>query len=268
MEKSLVARTWSGVIFVAVILCAVCWSPKWGAGVLFTVLALASMREFYAVWLDTARRRTLLCMGAALFLLVAVFGITHAGWPLLGLAGLIPFLAVLMICTLYARDARPLVVVSVACWGIVYIALPFALLVHVSGMEHADALLAGYFMLLWVNDSGAYLTGVTFGRHRLMESVSPRKSWEGFWGGALLTVALSLVMQRFMPGLPDTWWVVSLLVVCFGVYGDLFESLLKRSLGVKDSGRFMPGHGGLLDRFDSLLASAPAFWLYLMIGMQ
>lgn len=267
MEKSLIARTWSGVIFAAVILGVVCWSPKWLAGVLFTLLTLATMREFYAVWLSTAHRRVVLCMAAALCLLALVFGVTHLGWPLFRLAFIVPFLPVLMISTLYAHDAQPLAVAATAFWGFLYVAVPFAFLIHISGMPHASELLAGFFLLLWVNDSGAYLTGVTFGKHRLMESVSPKKSWEGLWGGALLTVASALVMMRFMPGLPGSWWAAALLVVALGVYGDLFESLLKRSLGVKDSGRFMPGHGGLLDRFDSLLAAAPVFWLYLMIAL-
>ena len=121
-------------------------------------------------------------------------------------------------------------------------------------------------MFIWVNDSFAYLTGMTFGKHRLFERISPKKSWEGFIGGAVASVVAGYVFSLFETDL--VWWqwlIFSLLVVVFGTFGDLMESLIKRSVGVKDSGRIIPGHGGLLDRFDSMLLAVPVIFLYLQL---
>src|SRR5690606_21018208 len=111
--------------------------------------------------------------------------------------------------------------------------------------------------ILWGNDTGAYLIGKFFGRHRLFERISPNKTWEGFVGGALLAVAVSLILAHYLPVLPSWQWVgIALVVSLFGTFGDLVESMLKRSHHVKDSGAVLPGHGGLLDRFDGLLFAA------------
>ena len=124
----------------------------------------------------------------------------------------------------------------------------------------------GFFILLWANDTFAYLTGIIFGKHRLFERISPKKSWEGFFGGLVGTVVLSFLVAKLFPVLPFYHWMaVAALIVVFGVYGDLIESLLKRNLKIKDSGHFLPGHGGILDRFDSVLLAAPMVYFYLKL---
>lgn len=117
-----------------------------------------------------------------------------------------------------------------------------------------------------MNDSGAYLAGTAFGRHRLMERISPKKSWEGFFGGAIPALIVAMFLSRWL-GVIDLWeWIiVSVIVSIAGTYGDLAESMLKRSIGVKDSGTIMPGHGGFLDRFDSALISFPLVFLFISL---
>jgi len=115
-----------------------------------------------------------------------------------------------------------------------------------------------------VNDTGAYLIGVTFGKHRLFERISPKKSWEGFVGGAIAAFVSGYVFSIYMPQISLINWIVfSEIIVIFGTFGDLMESMLKRTLEVKDSGNVIPGHGGLLDRFDSMLLAGPVVFIYL-----
>jgi phosphatidate cytidylyltransferase len=148
---------------------------------------------------------------------------------------------------------------SVLIFGLVYIAIPYSLLAFLvfpgaNNHQYTSGILLGLLALIWLNDTGAYVFGMLFGKHRLFERISPKKSWEGAIGGTIVTIVLGYCMNFFVPFLSRADWIIlSLLVSVFGVFGDLFESLLKRSAGVKDSGNLMPGHGGILDRMDSLL---------------
>ena len=118
----------------------------------------------------------------------------------------------------------------------------------------------------WINDTGAYCTGMLFGKHRLFERISPKKSWEGSIGGGVFSIIAAIVMAHYFPFMPISIWIgLALTVVIFGTLGDLTESLLKRTIGIKDSGNILPGHGGMLDRFDSTLMAVPAAVVYLYI---
>ncbi len=265
MDKTLLPRTWSGLLFVAVLLGAVCWRPESACAVLF-LLALGVLREFYSVWLQTSLKWKWLAMLPGVYLLgITCFFLYGQAGPL-WFAGLVPVMLALMALELFSSDADPLRRLAVIWWGVAYIAVPFAMMMHLATMPDGQRLLPGFFLLTWMNDSGAYLIGITFGKHRLMPRISPLKSWEGFWGGAVCALLLSLLLSHWLKTLPLSGWLITaVLVVVFGVFGDLFESMLKRYLGLKDSGHFMPGHGGMLDRFDAVLVSFPMVWLYLMI---
>jgi phosphatidate cytidylyltransferase len=148
------------------------------------------------------------------------------------------------------------------------VSLPFALLNNILyfNEEWNPYLLLAVFIIIWVNDTFAYLVGSTLGKHRLFERISPKKSWEGFVGGAVAALGAGYVLSLFIIDL--AWWqwlIFSLLVVVFGTFGDLMESFIKRSVKVKDSGRLIPGHGGLLDRFDSMLLVVPIIYFYLLL---
>ena len=137
-------------------------------------------------------------------------------------------------------------------------------------MVGANLVLA-MFMFIWINDTGAFCVGSLIGRRRLFERISPKKSWEGFWGGLVFCIAFSiffaLVFDKFFYNLPVNIFIAFAIVVSvFATFGDLFESLLKRSAGVKDSGKIMPGHGGILDRIDSLLMVGPICFCFLLIA--
>jgi len=120
--------------------------------------------------------------------------------------------------------------------------------------------------LIWANDTGAYLFGITMGKHRLFERISPKKSWEGFAGGVIVSLTFAYLMSNLFDQISvEHWLVVALLVVVFGTFGDLVESMLKRSKGVKDSGTILPGHGGVLDRFDALFLAIPMIYAYLRL---
>ena len=209
---------------------------------------------------------------AAAYLFLATARIQTTSW---GIGLYMPYIALLLyliIRELYLKRANPAGNWAFAVLSQLYVALPFALLnilaFHYSPAEgsvsYNPILPLAVFVFLWLSDTGAYCVGSLIGKHRLFERVSPKKSWEGSIGGGIFAIASSFVFAHFWPIMPVWQWAgLSMVVVVFGTWGDLTESLLKRQLGVKDSGNILPGHGGLLDRFDSALLAIPAAVIYL-----
>ena len=205
-----------------------------------------------------------------------------AGWctGITPAAAFIPYLLTivyLFIAELFTKAANPISNWAYTMLAQMYIALPFSMIVVLAFSPSSDSeavynylLPLSVFIFLWVNDSGAYLTGSLFGRHKLFPRVSPGKSWEGSIGGAVfviiaaIIISLTLGSQELDNGRSMLVWIgLGLIVVVFGTLGDLVESLFKRTLGIKDSGNILPGHGGMLDRFDSSLMAFPAAVVYL-----
>jgi phosphatidate cytidylyltransferase len=155
--------------------------------------------------------------------------------------------------------------------GLIYVALPFAILNYIAVNSFTKNVfkplfLFPFFFMLWSNDTGAYITGVLIGKHKLFEKISPKKTWEGSFGGLIFTLIAAYIISIFYNELNLLqWFGFAAIIVVFGTYGDLAESLFKRRTGVKDSGTILPGHGGMLDRFDSALFAAPMIFLYLKI---
>ncbi|MDR1883844.1 MAG: phosphatidate cytidylyltransferase [Prevotella sp.] len=182
----------------------------------------------------------------------------------------VAYLIILFVSGLYMKHPNPVRSLAYSFLGQVYIAVPLALTNYLAFAYEPGSYRHVYILALlvitWVNDSFAYLAGTAFGKHRLFERISPKKSWEGFTGGAIIAMASSLIFAHFFPNLSAIAWLgFAAVVVVFGVWGDLFESLIKRTLGVKDSGNMIPGHGGVLDRFDSTILAIPAIFVYLSL---
>ena len=266
--SNLVTRTLSGAVFITVVIGSILLNQYAYSGMMVVVVVWA-MLEYYHILMNGrvyANKIIGVLMGVAVFAagffyaqgIVSVFGNIFLF--------LIPALVFLFIRQLYSIDHFSFRAIAYTLSGIIYIALPFALC---NGLAFPDGhyergILLGFFILLWANDTFAYLTGILFGKHRLFERISPKKSWEGFFGGLICTIALSLLVEHLFPILPFYHWMaIAAIIVVFGVYGDLIESLLKRNLKIKDSGHFLPGHGGILDRFDSVLLAAPMVFFYL-----
>ena len=269
--KSLAIRTVTGAVFVAVIVCSILCNEYTFALVFAAFAALASA-EFYRLVDDLthAPRGTLFVdiMGSILlFITFYIYATKDFDASSIITVPYLVYFLVRFIMQLYDKVERPLEGWAYSFLGQIYVALPFAMC-NVLYFRFSPIILLSLFVFIWVNDSGAYLVGCTVGRHRLYERISPKKSWEGFWGGLVLAACVAYVASLYLDIL-NTWQWIGLALTCsiFGTWGDLCESLIKRSLDVKDSGKSLPGHGGWLDRFDSVLLAVPASILYLFIAM-
>ena len=274
--KKLVQRTITGVLFVAILVGGILFSPL-TFGLLFMLITALSVWEFARLVnqrADVAVNPFITTLGGVYLFLAIYCYCTEATDARI----FIPYLLILiylLVSELYLKQPSPMNNWAYSLMSQLYVALPFALLCVLAFQRNAvesdsspisfNAILPlSVFIFNWSNDTGAYCTGMLFGRHRLFERISPKKSWEGSVGGGIISVIVSLVMAHFFPFLSTLQWVgFALVVVVFGTWGDLVESLLKRQLGIKDSGNILPGHGGMLDRFDSTLLAVPAVVLYL-----
>lgn len=278
----MITRAISGAVYVAAIVICILLG-QWTFIALSLLLAIAGLAEFYRLANGNRRERPvtlyvdiaggiLLILGlssSAMRVVADPFGIS----PLPQITYFLPYLAYLLarpVMQLYTKEQSPLTNIAVSYMGQVYIALPLGLMNCIYSQYGTPHIVLAMFIMIWVNDTGAYLVGRTFGRHRLFERLSPKKSWEGFWGGLAFTIASAVVMKCIFPAYFPTLSVAQMVglaavVTLFATWGDLTESLIKRTLHVKDSGTVMPGHGGILDRIDSLLLVAPATLLYLLL---
>lgn len=281
--KNLGVRTASGLILGIVMLGAIYWSI-WSFGALLALLVVVGMSEFYALMekqgsapqrlIGTITGLVLLALNFYFAYCIAYEqGLVVLGdspWLERGLAFLLLLLPLMLVCELFRRREHPGADVGVTLLGVVYVALPFSLMSFipvVGGMGWQPGVMLAYVFIIWGNDVFAYLVGMTLGRHRLCERLSPKKSWEGFFGGLLGAVAMGLLAAHLLDVDYLRWALLALVAAIMAVLGDLAESMFKRAAGVKDSGRLIPGHGGVLDRFDAMLLSAPFVLVYMLIVM-
>lgn len=236
---------------------------------------IATMFEFYRIAGVAKVRPQMqygLLLGLVLFAANYFFASGYLG-PYI-FFGFIPLIASIFIIELFRNQAKPIHNIAVTLLGIIYIAAPFSLLNYFAidythfRIGFSNQLLLGFFFLTWANDSGSYAIGMSLGKRRLFPRISPRKTWEGLIGGICITLLTAWCISMFFTNVHIGHWLVIGGIVCvIGIFGDLVESMFKRSLGLKDSGTFLPGHGGLLDRFDSALLSIPIVYVYLEIMM-
>ena len=271
-------RLISGTVYVALIVLVLVLSMVWGLWILLSVFAVAGIIEFNR--LTGVNRpyifRIVLDCAAAVWLLYATaqygMAISH------GLGIFLPYLLYLLyvVCrSTFLPHQAMLPSLGNSLIGQLYIAVPLALTIRLtlevdpysSMTQYNGLLLLAIFIFIWVNDTGAYLVGSRWGKRRLAPSISPKKSVEGSIGGLLLVLLSAVVLRLLL--FPELSWLrillIAAVVAIFGTIGDLFESSLKRQAGVKDSGKLIPGHGGILDRIDSFLLAVPAVYLLLAV---
>lgn len=277
--KNLAVRTLSGAVLAVVVLGAIAWS-QWSFGLLLAALTVGGMLEFYAlIRKQGIEPQRFVGLVTGLLLLALNFAVVCGGSNLLndsrnlfacGMAFLLLLVPTMFVCELWRRHKNPAANIATTLAGVFYVALPFSLLCYfptLGGGGWNPGVVFGFVAVIWANDVFAYLVGMTFGRHRLFERLSPKKSWEGFFGGLCGAVAAGVLAGRLLGAGLWTWGGLALLVAVTAVLGDLAESMFKRAAGVKDSGTLIPGHGGVLDRFDAMLVAAPFAFVYMLFFM-
>lgn len=265
--NNLTIRAIAGSFFSAIVVgAAICGA--WALGALFFFFAMVGLVEFYQmVSRDSAEKpRTPFgyILGVGLYVMVMFYAMDIIeAWAFWLLS---PVVILLYSMELYHLDKRAVDHVATTVIGLIYVVVPFAMineLAFTNGKFEWE-LPIGFFIILWLNDTGAYFTGKFLGRTKLYEKVSPNKTWEGLVGGIVFAIAAGFLWSKYSLALDQTQWVtVAAIIAVFANIGDLFESHLKRSYGVKDSGTIIPGHGGVLDRFDGLLFALPLVIFYL-----
>ena len=276
--RNLIVRSITGVLFVAIMV--TCFLKPLAMVLLFALITGMATWEFCGLvnQREEVTVNRLIATVASVYFFLAVAGVNSGMVPTN--AVFVPYLLTvvyLFVSELYTRHVHAINDWAYTMLSQMYVALPLSMINVLAFRQGTDGMTHYYFLLplsvfifLWMNDTGAYCAGSLFGRHKLFPRISPAKSWEGSIGGGILVLAVAMLVgyleakNKGLSGWNITDWMgLGLVVVVFGTWGDLVESLFKRTLGIKDSGKILPGHGGMLDRFDSSLMAIPAAVIYL-----
>lgn len=275
--KNLIIRALTGIIFVVVLVSAICIHPIFFL-ILFCIITGLTLWEFGGLvkHYENANLQRAVNVLGGVYLFIATFvyanGLTDGKIFLPYLL----FIMLTMIAELYYKAPNPINNWAFTLFAQIYCAGSFSMLNFIGAepgtpgvMSYTPLFIMAIFIFVWLDDTGAYLVGSLIGKRKLFERISPKKSWEGFFGGLILVLASSQAFARFAPEISRLNWLgLATTVVLFGTWGDLIESLLKRTLGVKDSGHILPGHGGMLDRFDSVMLAVPASYIYIELFIR
>lgn len=270
-KHNLFIRLSSAVVFVIVLLGGILIN-EYLYVVVFTLITVLTLAESYHLFEKTGNRTQKyygIFVGLSIYL--TSFFVARGDIPPSSYFIAIFLILFLFIFEMYQDRENYFLCIAFTIFGIVYVVIPMSTLNFIAfpgignGIFTYKYVLA-LFIIIWINDTGAYLIGSKFGKTKLFERISPKKTWEGTIGGAVFATIASFIISLYFKelSLPE-WLIFAFIIIVFGVYGDLVESWLKRRAGIKDSGTIMPGHGGLLDRFDSTLFAAPMIFLYLKI---
>lgn len=270
--NNILTRSISGIVYVAIISFSILFSPYTYA-FLFAIITGLCLWEFYSLLEKNGEAKIdkpIATLGGVYIFISGYLWFAKI-LPVEYLALWFIIMIYLLIRELYTKEDHAIRDIAYTFFGQIYIALPFMFLSRLGlpvdnlGQTHYNPFfLMSFFAIIWVADTGAYVVGSSFGKHHLFERISPKKSWEGFIGGAASAVIVAVFISKLFPdNLTLYEWIgFALTTVVFGTWGDLVESMIKRSLNVKDSGNVIPGHGGMLDRFDSTILAAPAVVIY------
>jgi len=285
--KNVLTRSLSGLFLIVIVIGSV-WTNSITNYLLFLFILIFGLFEFYRFTKNInyyPNDKVGIAIGIIIYSLSYFVSANIISSNMFVLA--LPLLLFIPIFELYQKKENPIINISVTFFGLAYVVLPLSLIQFIvlgtqATVNQADIIstlnpnnevvyynsfiIIGYFIIQWVSDTGAFVFGVSFGKHRLFERISPKKSWEGAIGGFITTIGAAFLVYYIYPQLELlNWIIISLIITFFGIYGDLIESLFKRSVNLKDSGKIMPGHGGILDRFDSTLLALPMVFFYLKI---
>jgi phosphatidate cytidylyltransferase len=266
------ARTITGLSMVFLILAAL-YLDRFFFAAIFLAVVILGLFEFYSITVTEEckpQKFTGTLLGTILYVLISGSFLIRVNDPLVfSVVLVLPVFFIPIIIELYRKKEKPLINAAVTIFGLIYVALPVSLLNSMNNpaggtvFHHFPAYLTAYFLFTWIYDTGAYLVGKNFGKHKFFERISPKKTWEGTIGGTIVVIAATVGFYFITEGILFIHLLaLTGLVILFGTFGDLAESLFKRSLNLKDSGNILPGHGGILDRFDTIFVSAPFVFLY------
>lgn len=275
--SSFVRRVLTAVVFVAVMIGGVYLHPYAFVGLFGLITALSIWEYLNLALAETKSRRDVnrkflgLAMGVLPFILVAnyqlgFFRTLDYIWYTIFLV--LPFIFLAFVYELYAASEKPFANIGILLLGMFYIGVPFSLLLLIGFYQDTFSpnIIFGLLALTWMNDTGAYLVGSQIGKTKLFPRISPKKTWEGTTGGVLVTFVVGYLLSLLFDDLRlQDWLALAGIVALFGSIGDLVESMLKRSLNIKDSGNLLPGHGGILDRFDAFIFLLPFAAAYLLL---
>jgi len=267
---NLAKRFATGLTGAFIMISAILWSETSFLLLLILMVALGILEFYRLVRQDEIKPQVF--AGLLICIIPFIPPLLHSAFeiPLNLLPALLLLPPVIFIRELYTHTLKPFTNISYTLLGAIYICAPLFMF-YMFGFQSSSGMaesynglnILGYFFILWGTDIGAYFIGKNFGKHKFFERISPKKTWEGFFGGVITGLITAYVISLYINSFTTAdWMITGILIIIFGSLGDLVESMLKRSLHVKDSGTLLPGHGGVLDRFDGLFISAPFVFVY------
>lgn len=266
--NNILVRTLSGSVFISLVLVPLFIdNPIYAIIILFAFMTLGVI-EYGKLFSNS--NQTSINWQLNLLFSIAISGIILASFLLnisYGWTFIFPLIFLWSITELWRKKKNPLLNIGVSIFGFFYICIPLLLAIdlHIND-TNSFPLLVGMFILIWTNDTFAFLSGKFFGKTKLFERISPKKTWEGSIGGFIFTIIMAVALSILFDKENQSFWIISAAFIApTAIFGDLLESLFKRSLNVKDSGNIMPGHGGILDRFDATLFTVPFFYIWCTI---
>ncbi len=267
--SNLQQRTITGLAGFIVILSCILYSELTFLILICTISSLTQLEFYKLLGLDGNQPLTYYGTFCGTVMMLLAYLIEQDLVPFENYFIISPLLSMIFFIKLYKKkDLKPFTNIGFTFLGIIYVALPFSLLVVTAmrGGKYNYEIVLGSLLLLWASDIGGYFAGTKFGKRKLFERISPKKSWEGAIGSAVFAAVVAFALGYFFRTFePWKWYCIGAIIVVAGTYGDLVESLFKRSIAIKDSGSSIPGHGGFLDRFDGLLLSAPFIVTFLKL---